>query len=434
MLNMTTNVRSDMIDFPETISPNYKSSNVYTTKVFPIQPAINAAGQLQGNLEFLWTCPNSYRQDMSKSYIIFDTRIARANGTAVITATPNFNLCSTFFSTGRFELNDVLVSSSQSVPQDDTVFKRITKSYAKYTSLDSTSLMYGSDNQRFGAVQTVLTHRLAWKPEVLMANEQVIPMNVKCHLVLASNPNINVAANSPCFSSFTELAADGLVTFTSIYMVNTYVKIETPTPKTVFVPAYTIRSAYQPVAATANNLQFTVPKDTYKIVVGLQSAAATVLAGAQTTKFTSGDWIVNVLTQNAYSSLLTGLQLSYGGQVYPNTKYNLIETATRTGSVDAYLDYLGATDAQFDPSGSESYSQWSDPVGINDVKFGRVFCFNIINPPNNENTTAELTVDFSAAPAAGTTRVWIFSIAKNSWSITYGDNQTISEVKAIPYN
>lgn len=428
---MANNVQARIVNLEDPVSPNFKSTNIITQKTYPVSSIINASKQIEGNLEFQYTVPAGYRQDVSRSYILFDTNIAVAAGTAIVTTAPAFNICATFFNTGRLELNDYLASQSNNIAQDDTVFKRLTNSYTKYTSINSAGLMYGSDTDRFNRVQTVLTHQLAWRPECLLSPDMVIPENVKCHMILAVNPNINVAASSPAFCSKTDVAGDGLVKFNTIYMVNTFIKVETPLPKQVFIPAYSVRSSYQVVSSTGNNLQYTIPKDTYKIVVALQSSAATIREGAVSTKFSSGTGVAGA-TQANYSMLLTGLQLSYAGQNYPASMYNLLETAIATGSTEAYLDYLGATDGAFDPSGSESYLQWSDPKVLADASYGRLFSWNIVRSPTDESTNAELTINFSTAPT--TTRVWLFSICKTCIGIAYGDNRTISDVKQIPFN
>ena len=436
---MANNIAPRLVEFEQPTDPNYKSNSITISKVFPVTSVIGAgllgtgAGQIQGNLEFQWTVPQGYRQDVSRSYILFDTSIGRDNAGALapsVTVAPAFNICSTFFSTGRLELNDYLVSSSNNVPQDDTVFRRLTKSYAKYTTNDSTALMYGSDTNRFDAVQTVLRHQLAWKPESMMSPDMVIPENVKMRLILAINPNINNLASSPAFVSKTNAAGNVYVLFHSIHLVNTYVRVETPIPKNVFIPAYNIKSTYQQATTTSNNMQFTVPKETYKIVIGLQSSAATINAGQTVTKFSSGTG-VDGTAQSAYSKLLTGLSLSYAGQQYPSTMYNLLEDTAVTRSTEAYLDFLGACDASFDPSGAESYDVWSDPKVLASVSFGRLFAFNIIKPTHDEATNAELTINFSGAPT--TTRVFLFAISKQAIGVAYGDNKSIAEVKPIPF-
>ena len=432
---MANNVRQSLIQLEDPVSPNYKSTNIITQKTYPVSSIINASKQIEGNLEFQYTVPAGYRQDVSRSYIVFDTLIAIGAGTVIVTTAPAFNICASFFNTGRLELNDYLASQSNNIAQDDTVFKRLTNSYTKYTSIDSAGLMYGSDTERFNSVQTVLTHQLAWKPECLMSPDMVIPENVKCHMILSVNPNINVAANSPAFVSKTDAAGDGLVKFNTIYMVNTFIKVETPLSKQIFIPAYSVRSSYQMVGNGGNNLQFTIPKDTYKIVVALQSSASTIRTGAVSTKFSSGTGVAGI-TQSDYSQLLTSLQLSYAGQNYPATQYTIEETATASKSMDCYLDYLGATDGAFDPSGSESYTQWKDPKILGDVSYGRLFAFNIVKPSTDEATNAELMLTFSAVPgpAASSTRCWLFAVQKCVVGIAYGENRQIAEVKSVPFN
>jgi hypothetical protein len=425
---MSVNVRSEIVDMPQPVAPNWKSSNIVTQKTYPVSSVLNA-GVLNGNLEFQYSVPKGFRQDVSRSYIIFDATIATAGGADIITTCPAFNMPAAFFNTGRLELNDYLASSSNNVAQDDTVFKRLTKSYTKYTTVDSASLMYGADFDRFQAVQTVHGHMLAWRPDCLMSPDQIYSENVKVRLILAVNPNINTPANSPCFSDYTGAAGDGVVTFSSIYMVNTFIKVDAPLPKQVFIPAYSVKSTYQAVAGTSANLQYSIPKDTFKIVVALQSTQATTAAGAVSTKFTSG---TSGAAQSAESLKLTGLQLSYAGQNYPASMYSIVQSATATRSTEAWLDFLGASDGNFDPSGSEPYSAWSDAINVQDISFGRLFCFNIVKPTNDESTNAELTINFS--PAVANTKVWLFSVTKTAIGISYGANDVVEEVKTIPFS
>lgn len=427
---MASNIRAELVDLPQPVDPNWKSTNILTSKIYPVSSVISATNTIAGNLEFQWTVPAGYRQDVSKSYIVFDCQIAIVGDTALVTTAPAFNMCSAFFSTGRLELNDTLVSSSNNVAQDDTVWKRLTKSYVKYTGTDA-GLMYGSDTNRFDAVQTVLRRQLAWRPECLLSPDMIIPENVKSHVILAVHPNLHTAVSSPAFCSKTNAGGDGTLKFYNIHMVNTYVKVETPLPKQVYMPAYNIKSTYQTCSGTSNNLQFTVPKDTYKIVVGLQSSAATINAGQAVTKFSSGSGLAGA-TQSVYSKFLTGLQLNYAGQNYPATMYTIEEDTAVSKSVEPYLDFLGATDGAFDPSGAESYSVWSDPKVLADVSYGRLFCFNIVKPSTDVATNAELTLNFSTGPT--TTRVFLFAISKTAIAIQYGDNHSVSEIKPVPFS
>lgn len=451
LIKMSLNVRASLVEFEDPVAPNWKSSNILTQKIYPVNSVIGAplaggsGGAMDGNLEFLWSVPAGYRMDVSRSYILFDTAIVNSTAgyvtpiTAVIN--PAFNLPSTWFNTGRLELNDVLVSQSNNVPQDDTMFARMTNSYAKYTTNNSSALMFGSDAQRRTAVATQFRQQIAWMPCCLLNPEMVLPENVKCHIILQVNPVINNAPlNSPSFTAGTGFhAAVGLATaqgrclFYGVHMVATYVKVETPTPNTVFIPAYNIKSTYQQATSTNNNLQYTIGKDVYKAVVALQSSSATLDTGAVATKFTAPN-IANAdgADQDANSALLTGIQLNFAGQNYPATMYNLLETATASKSADAYTDYLGAVSALQDPSGSESIYVWKDPKTVDSVAFGRLFAFNVVRPSNDMSSTAELQVNFSAQPA--NTRVFLWGIEKVAYSITYGANKQVQEIKAVPFN
>lgn len=421
-MEMSINVRPELIDFESPVAPNFKSSNILTQKVYPQSNIIGAAqnasgGFIDGQLEFIYTVPAGYKQDVSRSYILFDVTIGiNANPvTAIVTTAPAFNMPSAFFSNAKFELSDRMVSYTNNCGQDDTLFKRLTQSYAKYTSNESRAFMYGDDDDRFNAVQTKLRQQLSWQPQVLMNPEMIIPENVKCHLLLSVNPLINTAANSPCFTNYTNAAGDGLVYFHGIHMVNTYVKVDNPTPMEVFLPAYAIKSSFQTVGSTSNNLQFTVDKDVYKLAVALQSSAATLNTGAETTKFNSGSGAGGG-AQNAYSRLLTGLQVNYAGQNYPSTLYSLLESATVSKSTEAYLDFLGACNAVQDPSGSEPYSIWSDCEVNTEPAYGRIFAWSVVTPKNNSATTVEVTANFSTAPT--TTRLILFGITRTIYSLS----------------
>ena len=449
---MSLNIRSQLVEFEPPVAPNYKSVNILTSKIYPVNSVIGAAlaggaGELNGNLEFLWSVPSGYRMDVSRSYINFDMDIvAEIAGyvTPITLVAPAFNLPSTFFSTGRLEMNDVLVSQSNNVAIDDTMFSRMANSYAKYTTNNSAALMYGSDATRLiavtGSTGAWFRHQLAWMPCCLLNPEMVIPENVKMHVVLQVNPLINTAASSPSFVPINLTAGGatatdfGRVLFRGIHMVATYVKVETATPSVVHIPAYNIKSTYQIASSTSNNLQYTIGKDVYKAIVALQSAYATIYAGARATKFTAPT--TNSLTgatEDGQSSLLTGLQLNFAGQNYPSSMYTLLESATVHRSTEAYLDYLGAVSAMQDPSGSESLSVWKDPKINTDVSFGRLFAFNIVRPSNDMSSTAELVVNFSAGYTANSTRVILFGIEKTVYSVVYGANKQVQEIKSTPF-
>jgi hypothetical protein len=448
---MSINIRSEIIDFQKPVAPNFKSSDIITQRVYPQSNIIGgqflgltAAGPIDGNLEFIWTVPAGYRQDCSRSYILFDTIICRSDGAVppaaavIVSTTPAFNLPATFFNSGRLELNDQLIAFTNTLAQDDTLFKRLTNSYAKYSTNDSRSLMYGTDAERFALATTTARQQLAWAPSVLLNNEMVLPQNVKAHMTLTVNPLINDPLRSPAFCSQTDAPGDGRVLFFpgGIYMVNTYVKVDEDIPNEIFVPAYSIKSSQQVVATTQNNLQFTVGKDVYKLAAVLQSNAPTIREGAVSTKFSSGTG-VDGTAQNAYSRLLTGLQISYAGRNYPATMYSILENTTAgiagiTKSVEPYLDFIAACSGQQDPSGTETYEQFSDPVTLTSRGVGRIFVHNIVVPTTNTATTVEVTANFSANPTS--TKLLLFGIEKTVYQIRYGAQKQIESVAVATYN
>jgi len=453
---MAVNIRSALVEFEQPTAPNYRASNILTQKIYPTNNVIGSSigvggafasgGELNGNLEFLWSVPSGHRMDVSRSYIMFDTQVCISNGgkydTAIDKVAPAFNFPAAWFTTGRLELNDTLVSQSNNIPQDDTMFVRLTNSYAKYTTNNSNSCFYGSDTQRRAQWLTNQRQQLNWAPSCLLNPEMVLPENLKCHMILQVNPTINsTPLNSPAFVAWTgpvDAAGAGRVLFYGVHMVATYVKIETPTPSTVFIPAYNIKSTYQQCSSTNNNLQFTIGKDVYKVVVALNSSSNTILLGQSVTKFSSGTGAAGT-AQSTYSAMLTGLQLNFAGQQYPASMYNIDVSAGTGGTIkdaEPYCDYLGAVSALQDSAGSEAITVWRDPIGIADVSFGRIFPFNIVRPSNDMSTTAELTLNFSAVPgpAASSTRAFVFGVEKTAYAITYSSNKQIQSVSSVPFN
>jgi hypothetical protein len=430
---MADNVHLNVVELPMPSDPSYKSSSIVTQKIYPVSSVIDAANYIQGNLQFEWTVPSGYRQLCDRTSIVFDCGVSLANGNVSTTAGPAPNFCSTFFQTARFEINDYLVAQSNNVPQDDTMIKRMINSQIKNITSNSCSKLYGTDAARFAEWGTIRRQGVAWFPDCVISRDAVIPQNVKCRITLSINPNMALAsvANNPSVVDIDGNANTTVTRFYDMYMLNTYVKVDVPTPKTVYLPAYAINSSYQILpAATSFNGQWSVPKDTYKLVVGLQANGVAVATGATCTKFTSG---TAGATQSVESLKLSSLQLRYGNQTYPATAYQITETATRTNSIQPYLDYLAATDALLDPSGSYDYETWSDPKTTADASLGRLFAFNLVKPANSNDTQAELMMNFAAAITAGSTRVIVFSITKVAIAINYNDQNNVSEIKAVSY-
>lgn len=427
------NIRSEILDLPEVTSANWKGVTSVTQKVYPLQPVIGTNGVIAGDLIFQYTVPAGYRQDVSRSYIFFKCSIGLDVPVVndVISTAPAPNFCSTFFNTARMTINDYLVSSSNNVSYDDTMMKRMLNSYTKNKSINSLTWLYGTDTDRFDIVQVPeLVHELAWRPDVILSPSQVITENARVNISLAINPLINTAASSPCFVCKTDAAGDGRVVFSSIYMVNTYIKVDVPRPMEVLIPAYNVKSSFQSVGAGQNNLQFNIPKDTYKIVVGLISNAATVHAGKRTTKFTSGG-IHDA--QDAYSKLLTNMVLRYGGQSYPASGYTLDDgTAGVSSSADAYMDFIGGCDGQFDNAGQEAYDEWRDPKTILSHGLGRLLCHNIIKSDQSADANCELSLTFSADPVS--TQVILFAITKQAIGLLYDSNAQIIDVKPVNFS
>jgi hypothetical protein len=430
---MTTNVRQEMITIPDVENPNYKGIGSSIQRIYP-QSNIISGTAIAGDLNFMFSVPSGMRLDTSACQIMFEYSNVVAAGTVLVNSVPAVNQPATFFSNGRFSINGNTLSTSHHIAQDDSCFKRMTQSLTKLRN--TSPQLWGSVTERAAAWATKLRQKIGWLPQCLISPDMVITENAQCHLNLSVAPNLMNPLTTPASVVRNLIAPPDLtLRFHEIYMIAKFVKIDVPVPKQVYLPAYNIASYYQSVTGLANaNLQFQIPKDTYKIVVALQSSAATVLLGQVLTVFSSGDTpgAGPVLTQNAQSQLLTNLQVRYAGNTYPNTPYNIAESATQSTSADAYLDWLTSTDAMLDPSGGASYADWSDPTIATDTGLGRLFAFPIIKPTNDQDTTCEVSVSFSAAPA--TTNVWLLCFSKQAWLIEYGTNNTISETRAVNFS
>lgn len=410
--------------------PNANISNLITRKIYPIQPVISAAGLIAGTLEFQDTTPSGCICDESRTKIMFDVKVCVAAGTALVTSAPAFNLPATFFTTARYELNDQTVALMNNVARDDTLFKRLTNSYTKYSSEFSNAFMYGSSTDRFNAVQTVLEHEISWSPSILN-KYTVLPQNLKSRLILNIHPNLHTAASSPAFENYTNAAADGTLIFYNIYMLKTYIKVDTQQPSKIRIPAYSIKSSYVPLNSTGQTNLFALDKDVYKIAIAQQSSAATVQAGAVVSKFSSGTGVGGA-AQSAYSQLLTSLQINFGGNSFPANAYNILETAAVSRSGQCYEDYLGSIKAFADEAGGESKSVWADPKILTDISFGRIFLFDIVRSPFDMNTSLEVTTTCSAAPT--TTNLWVFGICKAFFDIVYDSNHQVAQVVSATYD
>jgi hypothetical protein len=368
---------------------------------------------------------------MSRSYLIMDVKACVVAGTALVNTVVANNLPATFWSIGRFMINDMLVSQSGNIAQDDTAFRRILESNTKRHDTDYT--MWGSLVQRDAAWGTKLRHKLKWRPEILMNSSMIVPENTKCQLTLSVHPNLHTVASSPAFVTGANAAPDGTLRFYDIYFSAYYVKVSTPIPRQVMMPSYSVQSAYQTINGTNScNLQYQVPKETFKLIVALQSSVATVQGGLTSTTFASGGAFAADATQNSESLKLQTMSLRYANNVYPASPYSIVESGSQCGSIEPYLDFLAGSSAYEDPSGGESYLTWADPTGAADTGLGRLFVFSIIKPTNDNSTTVELSMTFNAAIA--NTNVWVFSVAQKAIAIQYGENKQIERVEAIPYS
>lgn len=431
---MAVNIRSELVELPEPIAPNYRGVTSVIQKIYPQANIVSATNTIAGDLNIIWTVPTGYRMDVSKSHLVFDVSCITAGGAATAETTVAPNLPATFFATGRLNLNDQLCALSTNVPQDDTLMKRISFSRQKLKSMSPA--YWGSDTERIAAWATVLRQKINWQPTALLAPDQIIPENVRCHLQFNVHPDLHTVTRSPAYIRRTAAgnADDGTLLFYDIYFLATFVKVATPIPKQVFVPSYTITSMYRDVSTMSQaNHNFTLPKETYKLAVFLQSGAATHSLGLVYTKFASGEIPAGGVTrQSTYSAFLQNLQVRFAGATYPAAPYNLSEAVARSNSVDAYCDFLNNTDALMDPSGSESFDEWRDPILVGDQGLGRVMLFNLVVPENNSETSCEVNVSFSTPPTS--TRLWVVAISKAAWGIQYDNNMQIQEVRPVPFS
>jgi len=433
---MSLNIRSSLAEFPKSVDPNFKGVTSSVQKIYPVTNIINA-GAISGNLEFQFTVPQGYRADVSKTYIVFDVSFSDAADGAT-NPTKSFvapNVCSTFFSSGRVDFNDFLTASSSNMPQDDTFMKRMLNSETKNYSING-AFWADSDTNRFAengvvkAAVPILQRKLHWLPHCLFNPETVLPENTRVHLTLMVHPNINTPASCPCFVSQDDATANlALPKFYGIYMTTHFIKLDLPTPTQVFIPTYNVRSTIVNLPpAPDHQLQVTVPPTTYKIGIALQGQGTTTATGMALTRFHSPTAAKAKGEMSLESALLQNLQIRYGGNTYPSSQYAL----ATNGDIDAYTDFLSATDAQLDPSGGEKYrSMWVDPILPGSTGQGRIFAFSIIKPQGDMDSNMEVTLKFSGNPA--TTRCLIFAISKQAVGIQYNSQKSIESVSIVPY-
>ena len=438
---MALNVRTSLITIPNVMDPNFACSGSSIQRVYPQTSIINGT-QIAGDCNFIWTVPAGCRLDTQASRIVFDVANVCAAGTALVTSAPAVNQPSTFFRVGRFEIEGVAVSTSQHIAQDDTVFKRMTTSQIK---LINTAPSYWSDDTtRFNAWQTTIRQKISWLPQCLIAPDMVITENAQCRLNLSVEPNLFTATATPAFNHTAVIGTvgDAVLRFYEVYMILKFVRVDLPRIPEVIIPAYKVTSNYMAVSGQTNaNVQFQVPPETYKIIIALQSNAATNATGLVATKFSSGTGAAAgpLSSQSIYSSFLNSLQLRYAGNTYPNSPYGLMTNTvaagaapTQLGDTDGYYDWLAAIDGYDDPSGGAEYQVWADPCLIADKGLGRLFAFNIIKNAADRDTTAEVQLAFSTAPT--TTNVWIFAISKVAYELVYGPQNKVEEVKVRPFS
>lgn len=432
---MSSNIRSDLLTFETPVNPNYKGLSSIQRKVYPITN-ITTTGVISGNLEYEFSVPAGYRFDASKSYLAFDVKIQIGAGTALATSAPAYNLPATFFKTARLLINDYQVSVSNNVAQDDTFLKRVLYSNVYNKTVNSASWLYGSDTDRFNAVQANACERLViWQPTCVLPRDTIIPENNKIRMTFQVDPLLHTAVSSPAFVAKTDNACDGTLYFQGMYFMAYFVKVDAPQPKEIYISTYKVDSIPTNTASENNTFQVRVDPKTYKLGVGVQSTAGTVQDGKAPTIFSSGGGVGAV--KNAYSYFLTDVQLRYAGGQYPQNPYSITETiglataSVKSKSQDAYFDYVSATGGLFDASGSESYKQWSDPAVIGDESYGRLFVFDCVKPDADRSSNVEAYIKFSTAPT--TTATWVFGLSKQITGIKYGASGQPEETKSIDY-
>ena len=424
------NIRADLLEYKAPIDPNYKGITSLQKKIYPITNIIGANGKISGNLEIEVVVPAGMKYDASRSYFVFNVAIGTTQTTLttpIALQAPAYNFPSCFFKTARVLINDLQANVSNNVPQDDTVMKRMLYSSAYNTTIGTTGLLYGSDTTRFNLVNVAnCVRNVIWQPLCLLPRDTIVPENCKVRYTMTVEPTLHDPANSSAFVSYATTYDAGAIGFNDIYYVAYFVKTETPTPKTVYLPTYRIESIPNNVATTGGTYQVRVPPSTYKLITALQSNSATVATGKDLTGFYSG----TALTKNSLSLGLKNIQLRFGGASYPQNPYDLVENASPliSQSQQAYFDFLGATGAFFDASGGETYAEWQDSTGITVDSHGRLFAFDIIHPSTDNSSNVELYVNGTGLT---TTQVWTFAIAKNVIGISFDERNQPVETKVV---
>jgi len=162
-------------------------------------------------------------------------------------------------------------------------------------------------------------------------------------------------------------------------------------------------------ASTNSTLSFTIPRWTYKIVLGLQSVNVNTSNVHSPTEFKELD---------ADKDKITAIRVSKSGIVMPRSGYTF---AITTGSIyqirHAYAEYISNSQAQNDPSGLESLADWTN--------LGRLYCFNV-SPEKDTDLSVELT--FATAPTSGGNNLFVFCFYKNSIKFEYDNRGVIEDV------
>tara|TARA_Y100000296_G_C5165094_1_gene254092 strand:+ start:954 stop:2237 length:1284 start_codon:yes stop_codon:yes gene_type:complete len=331
------------------------------------------------------------------------------NATGAINSTDSavnlaFDSCAGCWGSGKFFINNRVVSDCNEIPAVDAYLKRVNHSESYRNTVGQNQLLESTGALRNTTSKQSKTRDFVWKPHCLsiFQNPNLIPPNSEMRMTLQKHAD-SLDNLIFCGLPSTDTAAgtakvrdtDYSLSISDVKLYCTF--YDGPTVQGGSEWAYELDEV-EPIktaigSSTTLNKQFNVPQNLYKLGFGFQGSSVGTDGQQPQTHF---DAYTQASSARAKNQLRT-FSCTLGNQRYPfSSDYSVNYTQSDPGTNSwsrPYYDYLLASNQDMNSAGAESLTTYMNQLGP-------ILCFPVVNQGSSANSTLNVKATFASAPTA----------------------------------
>ena len=346
--------------------------------------------------EFEWNSGEGSYLSPSESYLVVRYVIGNASGALNMddaTLSLAFDSPASLWQSGKFYLNNRVVSESNEIPQVDSYKKRVSHGNAYRNSVGQQQCLESNQADRMTTAQNSQTQDVVWRPTAIsiFENSNLLPPNSHMRLTLQKHSSGVLAAVLNRAADKTK-DTDYSLSISSVKLYATFYDGPSVPANSTYQyeldPVTVVRTSI--AGSTSLNKQFNIPVSTYKLACCFQASEVGSAARNGPTHF----MCTSESTANRTLNTLRTFSCQLGSQSYPfggsyDVNYTESDPGTDTWS-RPYIDYLIATNQDMSAS-SETKFQYCEQLGP-------ILCFPIVSQGSSATGSLGVKATFSADP------------------------------------